>query len=120
MNEHTNTCNLVDQYFNICNKALAQRRKKPFYAFLQTLTNLFHSGEVITVKVVDIPKQPGVPAGYYTTRYVDGQFTEVCESGHISDAHFTLRMSFLEEVVEHADDYIKHPEKLDWSWLRNR
>ena len=111
MNEHTNTFNLVDQYFNICNKALAQRKKNPFYAFIQTLINQFHSGETIAVKVVDIPKQPGVPAGYYTTRYIDGQFTDVCESEHIPDTDFTLRMSFLENVVEHADDYIKHPEK---------
>ena len=120
MNKQKNTFNLVAQYFNICNKALAQRKKNPFYAVIQTLVNQFHNGEVIAVKVVDMPKQPGVPAGYYTTRYIDGQFTAVCESEHNPDTHFTLRMSFLEDVVEHADDYIKHPEKLDWSWLRKR
>jgi len=120
MNEQTSTFNLVGQYFNVCNKALALRKKNPIYAVIQTLVNQFHSGEIIAVKVVDIPKQPGVPAGYYTTRYIDGQFTAVCESEHNPDTHFTLRMSFLEDVVEHADDYIKHPEKLDWSWLRNR
>jgi len=120
MNEHKNTYNLVVQYFNICNKVLAQRQKKIFYAFIQTLINLFHSREVITIKVVDFPKRPGKPTGYYTARYIDGRFTDVRVSEHISDTHLTLRMSFLEDVAEHADDYIKHPEKLDWSWLRWR
>ena len=120
MNEHTNTFDLVGQYFNICNKALAQRKKNPIYAVIQTLINQFHSGKVIAVKVVDIPKQQGVSPGYYITRYIDGQFTAVRESEHVSDTHFTLRMSFIEDVVEHADDYIKHPEKFDWSWLRRR
>ena len=120
MNEQKNTFNLVGQYFNICNKALAQRKKNPFYAIIQTLVNQFHSGEIIAVKVVDIPKQPAIQPGYYTTRYIDGQFTAVCESEHTSDTHLTLRMLFLEDVVEHADDYIQHPEKLDWSWLRGR
>lgn len=120
MYEKINSFNLVAQYFDICNKALAQRKKNPFYAVIQSLVNQFQSGEVIAVKVVDIPKQPGVPAGYYTTRYINGQFTAICESEHNPDAHFTLRTSFLKDVVEHADDYIKHPEKLDWSWLRKR
>jgi hypothetical protein len=120
MNKKINTFNLVAQYFDICNKALAQSKKNPFYAAIQTLINQFHSGEVIAVKVVDIPKQPGVPAGYYTTSYINGQFTAICESEHSPDTHFTLRTSFLNDVIEHADDYIKHPEKLDWSWLRKR
>jgi len=120
MNEKINTFNLVAQYFNICNKALAQRKKNPFYAAIQTLINQFHSGEVIAVKMVDIPKQPGGPAGYYTTSYINGQFTSISESEHILDTHITLRMSFLKDVIEHADDYVKRPEKLDWSWLRKR
>jgi hypothetical protein len=64
-------------------------------------------------------QQAGVP-GCYTTWYINGQFTAVCESEHIPGVHLTLCMSFLEDVVEHADDYIEHPEKLDCSWLSNR
>jgi len=120
MSDSRNTFELVCEYFNICNMALAQRKKNPCYAIIQTLINLFYNGEIISVKVVDIPKRPGVPSGYYTTRYIDGQFTSVCKGEHTTDVHLTLRMSFLEEVVEHADDYIKHPEKLNWSWLRSR
>ena len=59
MNKQINTFNLVAEYFDICNKALALRKKNPFYAAIQTLINQFHNGEVITVKVVDMPKQPG-------------------------------------------------------------
>lgn len=120
MSEQKYTLNLVKQYFNICNIALVRRRKNPFYSGIQTLINKLDSGKVITLKVVDIPKVPGVPAGYYTTQYIDGRFTSFSEGEHHPDIRFTLRKSFLEDVANNEDDYIEHPEKLDWSWLRGR
>lgn len=119
MNKQLYTIDLVRQYFNICNQVLAQRRENPFYATIQTVINWFHSGDVITLKVVDIPKEPGIPSGYYTTQYIDGHFTLVEEGEQDPDSCFTLRKSFLEDVVNNADDYIEHPEKLDWSWLQS-
>ena len=120
MNEPTYTLNLVRRYFNICNIALARRRENIIGATIQTIVNHFESGKVITLKVVDTPKEPGVPEGYYTTQYIDGHFTPATESEHHPGARFTLRQSFLEDVIDNADDYIAHPEKLDWSWLQNR
>ena len=120
MDELICTINLVRQYFNTCNIALARRRENPFYAAIQFLINKLDNGKVITLKVVDFPKEPGVPAGYYTTQYIHGQFTSVSEGEHNPDIRFTLRKSFLEDVVNNADDYIEHPEKLDWSWLQGR
>jgi len=120
MNVPTYTIDLVRRYFNICNIALAQRREKNIYAAIQTLINQFENGKIITLKVVDIPKVPGVPEGYYTTQYIDGKFTSAIKCEHHPDARFTLRKSFLEDVVDNADDYIAHPEKLDWSWLQGR
>jgi len=105
MDELVCTLNLVRQYFNICNIALARRRENPFSAGVQTLINKLDSGKVISLKVVDIPKEPGVPTGYYTTQYVDGRFTPVSEGEHHPDIRFTLRKSFLEDVVNNADEY---------------
>jgi hypothetical protein len=28
--------------------------------------------------------------------------------------------SYLKDVVENAEDYINHPAKLDWEWLKQR
>ena len=120
MNEPTYTINLVRRYFIICNIALAQRRGNNVYAEIQRLINQFKNGIFITLKVVDIPKITGVPEGYYTIQYIDGHFTPATESEHHSGARFTLRQSFFEDVVDNADDYIVHPEKLDWGWLQNR
>ena len=115
--QRTSTLDLVRQYFEICNKVLAQRRENPVYAAIQTLINHFHSGEKISLKVVDRPEVPGVPAGYYMTQYIDGRFTPISKGEHNPDRHFTLCRSYIEDVVDNADDYIDHPEKLDWNWL---
>ena len=120
MDEQISTLNLVRRYFNICNIALVRRRNNPIYMAIQTLINKLDNGKVISLKVVDIPKDPGVMPGYYTTRYVDNQFTPVIEGEHDPDTRFTLHKSFLEDVNDNADYYIEHPEKLDWSWLRGR
>ena len=29
-----------------------------------------------------------------------------------------MKISYLREVVEHPDEYINQPAKLDWAWLR--
>lgn len=111
------TLNLVKQYFNICNAALATHREKAAFGTVLALINRFVSGTTITLEVVD---DTPAPPGYYTTRFVDGQFTPVQPGEQHPDDRFTLHRRFLEEVVAHADHYIEHPEKLDWSWLRPR
>jgi hypothetical protein len=109
------TLNLVKQYFNICNAALATHREKAAFGTVLALINRFASGDTITLQVID---DTPAPAGYYTTRFVDGQFTPVQPGEQHPDDRFTLHRRFLEDVVAHADHYVEHPEKLDWSWLR--
>lgn len=109
------TLNLVKQYFNICNAALATHREKAGFGTVLALVNRFASGDTIALRVVD---DTPAPDSYYTTRFVDGQFTPVQPGKQHPDDRFTLHRRFLEEVANHADDFIEHPEKLDWSWLR--
>lgn len=112
--ERLTTLDLVKHYINICNTALATRNANPVVTLVESLVEKAVSGEVINLTVVD---DADVPAGYYTTRFVDGRFTPVEEGQAKADASFTLSRAFLEEVVENSDHYIAHPERLDWSWL---
>lgn len=115
MTSSSETLNLVKQYFNICNAALATHREKAAFGTVLALVNRYASGDVITLQVVD---DTPAPDGYYTMRFVDGQFTPVQPGEQHSGNRFTLHRRFLEEVVSHAGYFIEHPEKLDWSWLR--
>lgn len=108
------TTNLVKHYFNICNTALLQQENKLIYKVAIEIVNRVASGENITVDVV---AEDGAPLGRYTTYFKDGQFGPIREGEHEPDAHFRLSRPFLAQVLENADTYIRHPEKLDWSWL---
>lgn len=115
MNDSISTLNLVKHYFNICNTALSQRKDDALYAPVLSVLNQFASGETIRLKVIGAD---GKVMGWYTTRYVDGEFTPIMEGKQGDpDARFTLKRSFLQNVMSNADEYIKHPQKLDWSWL---
>jgi hypothetical protein len=108
---------LATHYFNICNTALAQRRREFPYNLIIPLMDRFFSGESVSLRIED---DDGAPLDYVTTGFVGGQFTPVYPGVHTPDARFSLKRSYLEQVVEHADDYIRHPERLDWSWLTDR
>ena len=68
MDEQISTLNLVKRYFKICNIALVRRRNNPIYIAIQTLISKLDNGKVISLKVVDIPKEPGVMPAIYPYR----------------------------------------------------
>ena len=115
MTTELETTNLVKHYFNICNTALSNHREGPVYGSLLTLINQFASGSTVLVKVVDndSPKDR-----YFTTRFIDGEFTPVVEGEDEADARFEVECSFLEKVMKNSDTFVDNPSKLDWSWLR--
>ncbi|MDT8387543.1 MAG: hypothetical protein RQ736_08520 [Thiogranum sp.] len=116
MNEELHTLNLVKHYFNICNTALLHRKDKLVFGPALAVLNQLASGDTVVLRVVD---DPGAVLGCYTTRFIDSEFTPIEEGQQDDpDTGFTLQRSFLEEVVQHSDYYIEHPQKLDWSWLK--
>jgi len=115
MGAPSESLNLVKQYLNICNAALATHREKAVFGTVLASINRFVSGDTITLQVID---DTPAPIGYYTTRFVDGQFTPVQVGEQYPDSRFTLHRHFLEEVAAHADHFVEHPEELDWSWLK--
>lgn len=118
MNETLSTLNLVKHYINICNTAFTRHKEEMVFGAALAALNKYTSGEVITLQVIDSENRN---VGYYTTRFIDGEFTPIMEGDQSNaDAHFTLRKSFLEDVLSNADNYIDNPERLDWSWLQGK
>ena len=109
------TTNLVKHYFNICNTALSNHRESPVYGSLLALVNQFASGSTVLVKVVDGDSMNG---RFYTTRFIDGEFTPVMEGERKADARFEVKCTFLETVMTNSEEFVDNPGKLDWSWLR--
>lgn len=114
MAEHMDAINLATHYFNVANTALAERGRHHPYSEIIAVMNRLFSGQTISLRIVD---EKGEPLEHVTTGFVDGQFTPIRPGIHDPDARFSLSRDFLEDVVEHSDDYIRHPDRLDWSWL---
>lgn len=117
MAEHMDPVNLATHYFNIANTALAERGREHPYSDIIALMNRLSSGQTISLRITD---EKGEPIEHVTTGFVDGQFTPIRAGIHHPDAKFTLSRDFLEHVVAHSDEYVRHPERLDWSWLTAR
>ena len=115
MTTRLETTNLVKHYFNICNTALASHKDSPIYGLLLALMNQLVSGKEIEVKVVNDRSGDGE---YFTTRFIDGEFTPVMEGKGDSDARLVVESAFLEKVFRNSDEYVDSPGKLDWSWVR--
>lgn len=114
MTEPLSTQALVKQYLNICNDVLLSHRQSPLLKQVLALVNRLYSQDTITFKVVNDDDEP---LGYFSTRFVDGTFTPVEEGRQDPDIHLQLQRSYLEQVVNNAQDYMDHPTKLDWDWL---
>lgn len=114
MAQSLTTENLVKHYFNICNTALLEHKDSLLFKAAMALMERFAAGDNISMKVIS---DSGKTLGYFTTYFKDGQFAPITEGVHEPDKALTVSDSFLQEVVENRDDYILHPQKLDWSWL---
>ena len=114
MTSELSDLDLVKWYFNVCNTALATPNANPVVSLVESLVIQAMPNRDISIEVVDDEHEH---IGYYRTRFFDGQFLPVQEGERDPENRFMLRRSFLRSVVEHSDDYIEHPERLDWSWI---
>jgi hypothetical protein len=113
--EFREVTNLVKQYFNTCNAALSHGMDNTLSAPARELLTQLVTDETITLEVSETGEDT---APIYTTRFIDGQFTPIRGGPHGTETRFTLTQNFLKDVERNVDDYIRNPQKLDWSWLR--
>ncbi len=114
MNEKLTNKTLIKYYINICNYALFRHRHLPLLNGILAGINRIYSQDTITFIMTG---EENEQLAYFSTRFVDGMFTPVVEGEHSPDIKLKLRRSYLEDVVENADDYMANPTKLDWDWL---
>jgi len=115
---------LFKSYINICNQALDKNKDRfPF-------NRLFHGVESANnimparVKIVDDTGQPEfhLQLNNGEVQYDIKQCQNECLSCHSrcgggqSDV-WTVRTSYLKDVVKNPTEYIENPAKLDWEWV---
>ncbi|MDT7043731.1 hypothetical protein [Candidatus Nitronereus thalassa] len=106
------------KYINTCNLALRRHKDGLPYKQIIELGNKVLGGKNVIAKIyVDDLNQP---VDAYTVRFNDGTIDVVSYDEEEAEHEWNLRESYIETVVQNSDDYIAHPEKLEWDWLKSR
>lgn len=107
---------LVQAYLQVCNRALAQHKDQ--FPYKQIWEAVEH---VQQADGVDLTVYDDRPQSHVKVRLKDKQI-EVLGVDHEEEGHrgFKLTTSYLKRVVEQPEEYINHPAKLDWDWLKSR
>ncbi len=116
--ETTRTETLLIEYLDVCNTALAANRHSFPYKQLMTVYEKLFTDRLVTVEIYELDSQKIEAAA--TVRLRNGTFEPVPEGAGSPSFTFKLKKSYMERVVENRQEYIRHPEKLDWEWLKSR
>ncbi|MGH7256685.1 MAG: hypothetical protein ACREI3_13020 [Nitrospirales bacterium] len=116
--DHQTAHSLFLQYLNTCNLALAQHRDAiPHKQILELVGTMLRDRPI---GVVVYAENPDHPLGQYTIRFSGGSFDVVAHERQKASLDWKVRVSYLQRIVDHSDDYIAHPERLEWDWLKSR
>ncbi len=110
--------NLVREYLDVCNAASeAHRHTLPYKPIIAAYDSIFAKRQV----GVDIyESDPAEIETTVTIRLRNDNFEVVPETEADPSFHLKLKRSYMEDVVAHREEYIRHPEKLDWDWIKSR
>jgi hypothetical protein len=109
---------LLLEYLDVCNTALeAHRHSLPYKPLILTYDKIFANRQVAIDCYREDPQDMEVT---FTIRLTNGRFELVPPAEAHPSLHLKLKRHYMEDVVAHRDEYIQHPEKLDWDWLKSR
>jgi len=114
---------LFKSYIDICNRALEKNKDRfPFNCILNGIKNIGKATPV-RVKIIDDTCQP-----QFHLQLKDGEIhyditncQNICQSCHVGCGAgknlWSVKASYLEDVVQNPMEYIENPAKLDWEWV---
>jgi len=117
-NATQDTTTLVTQYINTCNAAMQKHRDDfPFRQLMRASERMLGDKNIGVGIYKDDPE---APFDFYTIKLRDGHFELVSHGKKDIDITWKAPETYLEKVVRNPDEYISHPSKLDFDWLRSR
>ena len=110
--------NLLSKYLDVCNAAEdAHRHSLPYKPIIAAYDSVFANRQV---GIEIYRNDPDDVETTIAVRFIDGLFEAVPDSRSQSSFHLKLKRRYMEDVVAHRKEYIQHPEKLDWEWIKSR
>lgn len=109
---------LLIEYLDVCNTALvANQHSFPYKQILAAAERVFGGRRMGLIVYED---DPDVPVAYFTVRFAGNQIEPAAEGKLDPDFSAKIKQSYMTKVVKHRQEYIDHPAKLDWEWLKSR
>lgn len=105
-------------FLDVCNTALrANKNSFPYKQILPMSKKVFGDRNVGFIVYDD---DPDIPTAYFTIRFVDDRIEPLGEGKWHPDYALKVKSDYMERVVRNRKDYIDHPARLDWDWLKSR
>lgn len=109
---------LFREYLTVCNEALARNRGR------ELLESVFRLGERLLggrdLGVAVYLEDPATPYDFFTVRWSEGQFDLVAHGRKEPELSWSVKRSYLEDVVADPETYVANPARLDWEWVLAR
>ena len=106
---------LFQNYIEVCNRALAANKDRfPFKQILEAAQGRAVS-PLVDVCVIDDIAEPKFTLHIERRKIIAEKHgpAETCAC----EAKWSIRKSYLEDVVNHPEEYIKNPALIDWDWM---
>lgn len=114
------TTPLFAEALDVMNAALARHKDAAPYKQMLGLSEKLIGGRNIGVSIYDQASDRPIDA--CTVTFEEERFQLVAHGKREPEPEITWKVSreYLEKVVENREDYLAHPAKLDWDWLKSR
>lgn len=109
---------LMMDYLDVCNAAVEKHRHSLVYGPIIAAYDSVFANRHVGIDIYD--SDPDDIEATITIHLVNGRFVPVPEADAHPSFHLKLGRQYMEDVVAHREDYIQHPEKLDWDWIKSR
>lgn len=106
-------------FLDVCNQALESNKETFPYRQMLAASQKVFGDRNIAIRIYE-DDDLNCPAGTLTIRLHGDRFEPVTEGERDAAFHLKVKRSYLDRVVQNRKDYIRHPEKLDWEWLKSR
>ena len=116
MSETTET--LFKQVLNVMNQSIAVHQDTFLYREIFKASEKIHGGKHIGVAVY--ADDQDTPHDYYTICFENGKFELISHGKEEPALTWKVSESYLRKVADNPQEFIRHPEKLDWEWLKSR
>jgi len=114
----TPTQPLFAKALEIMNQAIEAHKDSTIYRKLFEACQAFYGGKLLGVSVYK--DKPDNEIAFHKIIYDNYEFTLMDGTEENPSTVWKVSEDYLQKIVDHPDEYINHPEKLDWDWLKDR